>query len=139
MKGAILARFRQATLVDMVGREDLSNAIALNSAAFNTARIIGPAIAGVLLATIGEQGCFWLNAVSYLAVIASLLMIELRPAPRDVQDVWNSLREGVRYAFGVRSIRNLLVLLALTPGLGFQYMTLLPVFARNLLGAGPQT
>jgi len=129
---------RQATLVDMVGREDLSNAIALNSAAFNSARILGPAVAGVLLAWIGEQGCFWINALSYLAVIASLFMMRLEPAPRDVGDAWTSLRDGVRYASGMRSIRNLLVLLALTAGLGFQYMTLLPVFTSKHLAAGPQ-
>src|SRR3989442_11749185 len=74
---------RQSFLIELVGKEDLSNAIALNSAAFNTARIVGPAIAGVLVATIGEGGCFWLNALSYLAVIASLLRLGLPPRAAD--------------------------------------------------------
>src|SRR5881409_1728394 len=74
---------RQSFVVELTGREDLSNAIALNSAAFNTARVVGPAIAGVLVATIGEGGCFWLNALSYLAVIASLLRLDLPPRAAD--------------------------------------------------------
>src|SRR6266850_7210999 len=68
---------RQSFLVDLVGKEDLSNAIAVNSAAFNTARVIGPAFAGVLVATIGEGGCFWINAISYLAVLYSLWRIQV--------------------------------------------------------------
>jgi MFS family permease len=125
---------RQAILVDLVnGRDDLSNAIALNSAAFNMARILGPAVAGVLLATIGEGGCFWLNALSYLAVLASLAAFRLPRREIVVTRALDSLREGVRYALSVRPIRNLLVLLAVTAGLGFQYMTLLPAYARTLL------
>src|SRR5207247_9450364 len=72
---------RQSFVVELAGKEDLSNAIALNSAAFNTARIVGPAIAGILLATIGETGCFWINAVSYVAVIVSIWRMDLSPKP----------------------------------------------------------
>lgn len=127
---------RQSVLAEMVGKEDLSNAIALNSAGFNTARIVGPAVAGVLLAVIGEAGCFWLNALSYLAVIAGLLMIRLPKRERVVAATLGSLREGVSYAIGVTSIRNLLVLLAICAGLGFQYNTLLPVYARTIFHSG---
>jgi MFS family permease len=130
---------RQSFLVEMVGKEDLSNAIALNSAAFNAARILGPAIAGVLVATAGEAGCFWINAVSYLAVIVSLARIDLPPRRAEPRPGGlSTLSEGVRYALGVPALRNLLVLLGLTAGLGFQYMVLLPVYARDILKSGAQ-
>lgn len=132
---------RQSFLVELVGhrKKDLSNAIALNSAAFNTARVIGPAIAGVLVATVGEQGCFWLNAVSYVAVILSLWRVVTPPrepgsAPGDAMF---RLREGVSYAWETRPIRNLLLLLGVTAGIGFQYMLLLPVYTRDIFRAGP--
>jgi MFS family permease len=130
---------RQTFLVEMVGKEDLSNAIALNSAAFNAARVVGPALAGILVATMGEDGCFWLNAVSYLAVLYGLWQIHLArvlvPAPARALD---HLREGIAYAWGHEAIRNLLLLLGVTAGLGFQYLILLPVYTRDLLHAGPQ-
>jgi MFS family permease len=130
---------RQSFLVEMVGKGDLPNAIALNSAAFNTARILGPAAAGVVMAAAGEGACFWLNALSYLAVLATLLRLDLEPhvdEPAAGQDALSRLREGVGYALGTRPIRNLLLLLGLTAGLGFQYMVLLPVYAREILHAG---
>ncbi len=127
---------RQSFVVELAGKEDLSNAIALNSARFNLARILGPAFPGILLATVGEAGCFWLNAVSYLAVIASLWRIDLPPrahvlfvARRAVQ----TMLDGLRYVRGVPPLRNLLTLLGITAGLGFQYMILLPVYAREIL------
>jgi len=123
---------RQSILVEMVGRQDLSNAIALNSAAFNVARIVGPAIAGVLLVAVGEAGCFWLNAVSYIPVIASLLQVRLPGREPSSGATLSSLWEGVRYSRETTSIRNLLVLLAICGGLGFQYNTLLPVYARTI-------
>jgi MFS family permease len=126
---------RQSFLVEMVGKEDLSNAIALNSAAFNSARVVGPAIAGVIIAMAGETTCFFVNAVSYVFVIANLLRMDVLPRAR-VQAAVGSLREGVEYALNVTSIRNLLLLLGVTCGLGFQYTTLLPVYARQILHAG---
>jgi MFS family permease len=129
---------RQSFVVELAGKEDLSNAIALNSAAFNSARIAGPAIAGVLLATVGEAGCFWLNALSYVAVIGSLWRMNpvSRPAiPFDPARAMQLIREGVRYARSVRTLRNLLLLLGLTASLGFQYMILLPVYVRDILRA----
>jgi MFS family permease len=128
---------RQAFLIEMVGKEDLSNAIALNSAAFNTARVFGPAVAGVLLATIGEAGCFWLNAISYIAVIAGLLC--MTPIARAVREPSSAtLMDGVRYAWSMPPVRNLLLLLGIAAGLGFQYSVLLPVYARDILHSGAQ-
>src|SRR5512143_2639701 len=131
---------RQAFVVEMVGKEDLANAIALNSTTFNSARIVGPAVAGVLLATIGEGGCFWLNAVSYVAVLWCLAQMTLprREFWRSGRALGSSLAAGVRYAWSVRPIRNLLLLLGATAGIGFQYMLLLPIYARDILRAGPQ-
>ena len=129
---------RQSFLVEMVGKEDLSNAIALNSAAFNAARVVGPAFAGVLLAVAGETTCFFVNALSYVVVIVMLLRMEVVSRPRADALARRPLIEGVQYALDVASIRNLLLLLGVTCGLGFQYMTLLPVFARQILHAGPR-
>jgi MFS family permease len=129
---------RQSFLVDLVGKENLPNAIALNSAAFNAARVIGPAFAGILVATIGEAGCFGINAVSYLAVLYCLKIMRLPPHGAGAAGLGRAtLREGVDYALSVGSIRNLLVLLGVTAGLGFQFMVLLPVYAREILHAGP--
>ncbi len=131
---------RQSFIVEMVGREDLPNAIALNSSAFNTARIIGPAVAGVLLAMIGEGGCFWINALSYVAVIWSLTRIVVpgREAARAALVRGSTLLEGVRYAWTTRPIRNLLILLGVTAGISFQYQILLPVYAKDILHSGPK-
>jgi len=131
---------RQSFVIEMVGREDLANGIALNSAAFNVARIGGPALGGLLLAGVGESGCFWLNAVSFLAVIASLVMMRLPPrvrAAHHAQPIGANLRDGVQYAWRTGSIRNLLLLLAVCAGLGFQFNILLPVYTRDVLHAGP--
>lgn len=132
---------RQSFLAELVEREDLPNAIALNSAAFNTARVLGPAVAGILLATTGEGGCFWINAASYIAVLATMALMDLShlpPRPRVRPGALVLLFEGIQYAWSVRPIRNLLLLLGVTAGFGFQYMVLLPVYAKDILHAGPQ-
>jgi MFS family permease len=132
---------RQSFLIEMVGREDLSNAIALNSAAFNSARVIGPALAGVLVAVAGEAACFWSNAASYAVVLAMLTRLDLPPRVADTdaaRTAFGRLGDGVRHAWSQPAIRNLLLLLGLTCGLGFQYTTLLPVYARDILAAGPR-
>jgi predicted MFS family arabinose efflux permease len=131
---------RQSFVVELVGKEDLGNAIALNSAAFNIARIVGPAVAGVLLATVGEGSCFWLNALSYVAVLASLARLDLpkREFFQRGRALGSSLKEGVRYAWTTLPLRNLLLLLGVTAGIGFQYLLLLPVYARDILHAGPK-
>jgi MFS family permease len=132
---------RQSFLVEMVGKDDLPNAIALNSAAFNSARVLGPAVAGITMAAAGEGACFWLNAVSFLAVLAVLLRMDLAPrvAARDpAKSAFSHLREGVDYALGLPPVRNLLLLLGVTTSLGFQYMVLLPVYARDILHANEE-
>ncbi|HZI89607.1 MAG TPA: MFS transporter [Candidatus Polarisedimenticolia bacterium] len=129
---------RQSFVVELAGKEDLSNAIALNSAAFNVARVLGPAVAGILLATIGEAGCFWINAVSYIAVIWSIWRMDLVPRVHirfEATRALENMKEGVRYARSTRPLRNLLLLLGFTAGLGFQYMILLPVYVRDILHA----
>ena len=131
---------RHSFVLEMTGRDDLGNAIAINSAVFNAARIAGPAAAGVLLAAAGEAGCFWLNALSYVAVLAMLARMDVprrafwRPGP----SLGAGLAEGVRYAWATRPLRNLLLLLGVTAGIGFQYQLLLPVYARDLMHAGPR-
>jgi MFS family permease len=131
---------RQSIIVEMTGKEDLPNGIALNSAAFNMARIMGPAVAGVMLAAIGEAGCFWVNALSYVAVLVSLMLMRGSSTAAVGAGVAAggaraTMREGFAYAWGNRSIRHLLVLLAVCAGLGFQYNVLLPVYARDVLHA----
>jgi MFS family permease len=131
---------RQSFVIEMTGREDLPNGIALNSAAFNTARVLGPAAAGLLLATIGEAGCFWINALSFVAVLVALWAIRLpkREGAPDSRPVSSTLLEGLRYAWTTPALRSLLVLLAVCAGIGFQYGVLLPVYTRDVLHAGPK-
>jgi MFS family permease len=132
---------RQSYLVEMVGTEDLPNGIALNSAAFNAARVFGPAVAGVVVATAGEAWCFWINAISYIAVIVMLMRMDTvsRRDDRPAQHPLHDILDGIRYGWRVRPIRNLLLLLGATAGFAFQYMILLPVFAKDILHAGAQT
>jgi MFS family permease len=127
---------RQSFLVQMLDRrEDLTNAIALNSSMFNGARLIGPSIAGLLIAGAGEALCFLLNGLSYLAVIAGLLMMHVRPHARVGRHtaVMENLREGYRYAFGFPPIRSLLLLITLVSLTGASYTQLLPIFAEQIL------
>jgi len=129
---------RQAFAIDMVGREDMVNAIALNSSIFNGARVAGPALAGLLVARIGEGWCFLVNAVSYFAVLASLLAMRLPAVVRTAQatSVWTSVREGFVYVSRARPVRALLLLLGLVSLTGMPYAVLMPVFAREILGGG---
>jgi MFS family permease len=125
---------RQALIADIVPRKDLLNAIALGSSAFNVARVIGPAVAGVLISTVGLAACFLVNAASYLAVIASLLMMttETPPATSTVPH-GVALREGFRYIFGNVWPRALITIVAAFAVFGFPFMTMMPVFAREAL------
>lgn len=125
---------RQALIADIVPRKDLLNAIALGSSAFNVARVIGPAIAGVLISTVGLAACFFVNAASYLAVIASLLVMTT-DTPRSTSTVSHgqALREGFRYIFGNPWPRALITLVAAFAVFGFPFMTMMPVFARDVL------
>ena len=133
---------RQAFVVQMVeDRADLPNAIALNSSMVNGARLVGPSIAGLLVAAAGEGWCFLIDGFSYLAVIASLLMMRLTPIEERGADrhVLVDLREGVRYAFGFAPIRSVLLLLALVSLMGMPYTVLMPVMAGSVLHGGPHT
>jgi len=128
---------RQTLQVDLVGIESLQSAVSLNSSAFNAGRMVGPALAGVLVALYGEGVCFAVNAVSYLAVLVALLTIRTGPAPRPASaSVREELVEGIRYAAGNRQVRLVLTSVAVTSAFGLSYMTLLPVFARDVLHSG---
>jgi MFS family permease len=126
---------RQALIAEIVGREDLMNAIALGSSAFNVARVVGPAIAGALIATVGVAACFFANAASYLAVIASLLAMRVGPRPPAVHPpAFAAMREGFEYVFGNRWPRAVVTIIATFAVFGFSFMTMMPVFARDALG-----
>jgi MFS family permease len=128
---------RQSFLVDMVGRDDLMNAIALNSSMFNGARVIGPAIAGILVAKIGEGWCFFANGVSYIAVIIGLLLMKIECTRRSKSDSpLADIMEGFRWASHTGPIRMLLLLLGLVSLVGMPYTVLMPVFADRVLHGG---
>lgn len=129
---------RQAFLVDMVGKPDLMNAIALNSSAFNASRIVGPAIAGLLIGAVGVGICFLLNGLSYLALIIALVAIRVPTTPGSTYPTssWTSISEGLGYIAGSRVVRALLLMLATTSIFGFPFQVLLPVVARDLLQGG---
>ena len=125
---------RQALISEIVEREDLMNAIALGSSAFNVARVVGPAIAGALIATVGVAACFLANAASYLAVIASLLRMRVEQRPRPApKPALQAMREGFRYVFGNRWPRAIMTIIATFAVFGFSFMTMMPVFARDVL------
>jgi MFS family permease len=129
---------RQAFVVEMVGKAEMTNAIALNSSLFNGARIVGPAIAGVLVGVLGEGWCFFINAVSYIAVIAGLLMMHMpgRPSLPQPESAIAHIVEGFRYVARTRPIRVLLLQLGIVSLVGMPYAVLMPVFAAHILHSG---
>ena len=129
---------RQAFLVDMVGKEDLMNAIALNSSMFNGARIIGPAIAGILVARIGEGWCFFSNGVSYIAVIIGLFLMRVAPPAyrRAEASPLAHIIEGFRFVRQTAPIRAILLLLGLVSLVAMPYTVLMPIFADRILHGG---
>ena len=133
---------RQSMYVHFIAdRGDLANAIALNSMLVNTARVVGPAIAGLLLAITSEAVCFALNALSFLAVIMAILRMHW-PAdirPHAIGGWWASWIEGVRYAYGLKPVRALLVLVAALAWTISPYTSLMPVYAKDIYGGGPHT
>ena len=131
---------RQSFLVDMVGKEDLMNAIALNSSMFNGARVIGPAVAGVLVARLGEGWCFFVNGVSYIAVIIGLMLMEVHAPPR-VSGKGSPLEhiiEGFQFVSRTAPIRALMLLLGVVSVTGMPYVVLMPIFADKILHDGGQ-
>lgn len=132
---------RQSFMVQMIeDKADLGNAIALNSAIVNSARLIGPSVAGILIAVSNEGTCFLIDGISYLAVIVSLYAMRMivRTQAKRHRHVLLDLREGFRYAFGFAPIRAILLLLALVSLVGMPYMVLMPFFADRLSGGGPR-
>lgn len=129
---------RQAMIVELVAREDLVDAIALNSGGFNLARIVGPSIAAIVLAQWGVAACFAINAVSYLAVLASLSLVKL-PRWVPVQNLvspFEQLKQGFQYIRGSRAVYGLMGVVAVYSIFGFQYLSMMPVIARDILHTG---
>jgi MFS family permease len=133
---------RQAFVVEMVEkRSDMANAIALNSAMVNASRLIGPAVAGILVALVGEGYCFLINAISFMAVIVALLAMRIKkfhPASSG-KNVLHEVKEGFRYAFGSTPIRWLLILLGIISIAGMPYAVLMPIFAKDILKGSSYT
>ncbi len=130
---------RQSFIVDMVRRGDLMNAIALNSSMFNASRVVGPAIAGILVAAIGEGWCFFANGISYVAVIVGLLMMRVeRHEHMERGSALANIIEGFRFVFQNRPIHALLILLGIASITGMPFTVLMPVFADRILHGGPK-
>jgi MFS family permease len=129
---------RQSFVVEMVGKEDMINAIALNSSMFNGARIVGPAIAGIVVASVGEGWCFLGNAVSYIAVICGLLLMNVKQ--KELVDTgasaFEKIKEGFSFVSRTKPIRALLLLLGLVSLMGMPYTVLMPIFADQILQGG---
>jgi MFS family permease len=131
---------RQSFVVEMVGKEDLMNAIALNSSMFSTARILGPSIGGIIIASLGVAPCFLLNGLSYLAIIVALLLMTVPPRTANgvSQSVWHDVLQGLRYASREPVVRTVLILIGVSTIFGTPYQVLLPVFAKDVLKVGAQ-
>jgi MFS family permease len=129
---------RQAFVMDLVGKADVMNAIALNSSAFNVSRVIGPVIAGAVIAAIGIAACFFLNALSFVAVLGTLAYMRLPAVPPTTErrNAAEAFREGFRYVSRERWPRTLVLLTATLSVFGFSFLVMLPVFARDVLGVG---
>jgi MFS family permease len=132
---------RQSFMVEIVQRKDLASAIALNSSVVNCAQLLGPSIAGIVIASMGEGLCFLLNGVSYLFVIGSLIAMKItrKQMEKSGTHVLQEIKEGFSYAFGFAPIKFILLLLALTSLVGIPYSVMMPVFARDILQGGPHT
>ena len=133
---------RQAFMMEMVGdRADLGNAIAINSSMVNVARLIGPSLAGMLIAATSEGWCFLIDGISYIAVIASLLMMQLNAATvlRKATSMLTELKEGWSYVAGFLPIRTILMLFAVISLMGMPFVVLMPIFAVKVLHGGPHT
>lgn len=133
---------RQSIVISLIeDKNDLGNAIALNSSMFNAARLAGPALGGAVIAAVGEGWCYLIDGVSFFAVLVSLLLMRVAPlvAAVPTEGPWARFREGWRYTFNSPPLRSLLLLLAVSSLVGAPYTVLMPVFAKSILGGGPQT
>lgn len=132
---------RQAFLIEMIdNKDDLSNAIALNSSMVHFARLAGPTLAGFIVAASGEGMCFLINALSYIAVIVSLLLMKTTPRVRPKKtSAWLQLKDGFHYAFGFPPIKYLILMLSIVSLTAIPYMVLMPIFAKDILHGGPRT
>jgi MFS family permease len=133
---------RHSFVIEMVEKkEDLGNAIALNSMMFNGARLLGPSVAGLMLATTGEGVCFMINAISYLFVIISLLLMKVKSREIRIKEsrMFSEMKEGLRYTFGFAPIKYLILLLGVVSLMGSSYQVLMPVYAKEVLGGGSGT
>lgn len=134
---------RQSFIVELIEKtEDLGNAIALNSFMFNGARLVGPAVAGILIGLLGEGICFLINGVSFLGIVFALIAIKVpnkKKVVRVSRQIWQDLREGYSYAFGFAPIRHILLQIGLISFMGMSYVILMPVFAKDILQGGPHT
>lgn len=133
---------RHAFIVEMIDKkEDMGNAIALNSLVFNAARFVGPALAGILVALLGEGICFLSNGLSYIAVIAALLGMNItrRSLARQNKNIMHDLKEGINYAFSDQLIRSILLLTSIVSMMGMSYVVLMPVFAKDILHGDANT
>ncbi len=133
---------RQSFMIEMIEEKtDLGNAIALNSSMVNGARLLGPSVAGLLIATVGEGTCFLINGLSYLAVIASLLLMRIvqKDFSAHKSSAWHALKEGFKYVYDFEPIRAIILLLVLMSLMGMPYIVLMPIFARDILHGGPSS
>jgi MFS family permease len=129
---------RQAMVVELVGKEHVLNAIALNSIAFNSSRIIGPAFAGILVAAIGMSGCFYINGISFLAVIIALFLIRIKGIPKNDKNnsAIKDFKEGLKFIKNNRIILILIIMVGFISLFGISYAILMPIFARDVLEVG---
>lgn len=133
---------RQSFVVDMIEhKNDVGNAIALNSAIFNGSRLIGPPLAGLIITATGEGICFLINGLSYIAIIFALMVMHINPRKLAVQNtrIFQELKDGFTYVYNHSPIRSLLILVALVSLVGMPYVVLMPIFAKEILGGGPST
>ena len=136
---AIELPLRHAYLLELVGtKDDLANAVAVTSLMANTGRLVGPALAGIAIGWIGEGGCFLINALTFVVVVVTFLMIRVQPSARPASppSLWQDMREGIAYVWGVFPIRVLLMVLALVGLLATPYITLMPVLVREVFHGG---
>lgn len=137
MVGSLEIPARQSLMIDLVGRDDLRDAIALNSSGFNLARILGPSLGALIIANFGLAWCFGVNALSYLTVLVSLASIALpKMVPPVIQSPWAGMRDGLLYVLHDRPVRGLVEMVATFSVLGIPYLALMPVYARDQLGLG---